>query len=271
MLIMDEKVGYPKLKIGLKDIAGLVNSALSKICRMELAQSAFSCTGIYPLNPNVFDDLDFNASLCEPSKTLCQTSSNEDEADPSLIPISISPGTSNLAVHQPKFLPSTSIPATDEAHSSPQIQVEQLNSRPSTSQAILEKISPLPSNVSAKFNTRKRRGDKSDILTSTPYKVQLEEKRRHSKDKEKRVNKNKDKKLKKAVNRPTVKKALMFEEDNRPKQDDEETNCIICGESFDEDWIQCNNCKGWPHENCANLEGDGLFYTCDVCRFKMNN
>ncbi|KAJ4429127.1 hypothetical protein ANN_26128 [Periplaneta americana] len=50
---------YPNLKIGLEDIAGLVNSALTSVCRMELAQLAFACTGIYPFNRNVFSDLDF--------------------------------------------------------------------------------------------------------------------------------------------------------------------------------------------------------------------
>jgi hypothetical protein len=36
---------YSYLKIGVKDITGLVNIAFTKICRIELAKSAFACTG----------------------------------------------------------------------------------------------------------------------------------------------------------------------------------------------------------------------------------
>ena len=45
----------------------------------------------------------------------------------------------------------------------------------------------------------------------------------------------------------------------------DKTLCIICGEMFDEDWIQCSSCKGWAHENCTSLEGKSLYYVCDVC------
>ena len=37
------------------------------------------------------------------------------------------------------------------------------------------------------------------------------------------------------------------------------TYCLVCGESFDEDWIQCSECLGWSHENCANIEE--IFFT----------
>ncbi|XP_030757952.1 uncharacterized protein LOC115883699 [Sitophilus oryzae] len=53
------KYGRLGLKITVQEISGLVGSAFSKICRMELAQSAFQCTGIYPLNKNIFTELDF--------------------------------------------------------------------------------------------------------------------------------------------------------------------------------------------------------------------
>lgn len=51
---------------------------------------------------------------------------------------------------------------------------------------------------------------------------------------------------------------------------DEETHCIICGETFEKDWIQCGICKGWAHENCADLEGNSLFYECDLCFTKKS-
>ncbi|PNF34375.1 hypothetical protein B7P43_G14948 [Cryptotermes secundus] len=47
------------MKIAQRDIAGLVNTAYSSVCRMDLAQSAFMCTGLWPFNQRVFSDLDF--------------------------------------------------------------------------------------------------------------------------------------------------------------------------------------------------------------------
>lgn len=53
---------YRPLKIAQKNIAGLINTAYATICRMDLAQSAFQCTGLRPLNPGVFTTLDFMPS-----------------------------------------------------------------------------------------------------------------------------------------------------------------------------------------------------------------
>ena len=44
-----------------------------------------------------------------------------------------------------------------------------------------------------------------------------------------------------------------------------ETFCLVCGETFQEAWIQCHNCQGWAHEQCAQLD-DGDFYFCDNCK-----
>ncbi|XP_070190953.1 uncharacterized protein [Littorina saxatilis] len=46
--------------------------------------------------------------------------------------------------------------------------------------------------------------------------------------------------------------------------------CIICGEDFeysraDEVWIQCNTCRRWCHEDCADI-GTTAYYRCDFCR-----
>ncbi|GBL95389.1 hypothetical protein AVEN_154794-1 [Araneus ventricosus] len=47
---------YPNMNITLKDIAGFVNIAFS---RMELCESGLKCSVICPLNLSVFDDLDY--------------------------------------------------------------------------------------------------------------------------------------------------------------------------------------------------------------------
>ena len=236
----------PKLKIGIKDIAGLVNCAFTKVCRMELCQTAFACTGIYLVNRNVFTDLDFHPSSYCPQTPL--------PTNPPHTSTHSSPGPSNLDQPSTSYL-------VQSVTSSPTM--------PSTSciphaGLVLQEISPLPCNASVKFNTRKRRGDQSEILTSSPYKSQLEEKRaclNSTKDKGKSL---KGKTIKKSFQ--SVKNSLQFADKN--KQVEEKTNCIICGENFTEDWIQCSICKDWAHENCANLEGEALFYKCNICKQK---
>lgn len=194
---------YPNMKISLKDIAGLVNIAFSRICRMELAQSGFKCTGICPLNRNVFCDLDFAASLCnqsqeveESSTSMSQTSTNPNkEAVPqsstacSLLGL---PGTSNQPDNQTQELP------TSNASSPKPFSL----STSSTTQCILEQISPLPSNSSVKFKIRKGRGEQSEILTSTPYKEQIMEKRTLSEENAAKAEEKK--KTKKSNKKPKV-------------------------------------------------------------------
>jgi hypothetical protein len=48
------------------------------------------------------------------------------------------------------------------------------------------------------------------------------------------------------------------------------SECVICGESFDEGWIQCNSCNKWAHGNCADTEGNPPFYKFDICKAKIN-
>ena len=40
--------------------------------------------------------------------------------------------------------------------------------------------------------------------------------------------------------------------------------CLVCGDSADEDWIQCAACKQWAHEQCADVRDDKYYY-CDNC------
>jgi hypothetical protein len=50
----------------------------------------------------------------------------------------------------------------------------------------------------------------------------------------------------------------------------QETECIICGGSFDEDWIQCNTCKYWAHEASVDTNPANLYCNCDICVAKKN-
>ena len=43
---------------------------------------------------------------------------------------------------------------------------------------------------------------------------------------------------------------------------------VLCGENFDEDWIQCFTCKDWTHESCKEIDSMPDCYNCDVCVMK---
>jgi hypothetical protein len=52
----------------------------------------------------------------------------------------------------------------------------------------------------------------------------------------------------------------------RCHQQDQVQQCITRSEIFDKDWIQCLSCGGWVHENCADTDGNMLYYKRDSCK-----
>ncbi|GBO01900.1 hypothetical protein AVEN_95759-1 [Araneus ventricosus] len=104
------------------------------------------------------------------------------------------------------------------------------------SQDILEEISPLASSSNKERKRKKSvRVKRSKLITPRTSKEDLKMK---------------------------AKMELKSEEEER--EGGEESNCIVCAETFEEDWIQCRICEDWVHENCADLEGNGLFYELGV-------
>ncbi|KAJ4451720.1 hypothetical protein ANN_03190 [Periplaneta americana] len=119
---------------------------------------------------------------------------------------------------------------------------------------LLKKLSPIPDASKRRLATRKRKAEKSQILTGTPYKESLDEKQvqKNKKDEKKR------RKFAKTLNLDQSSTSVQASVSSV-------TCCILCGESFEEDWIQCEKCKGWAHEKCADLENATFYYECDKC------
>ena len=51
--------------------------------------------------------------------------------------------------------------------------------------------------------------------------------------------------------------------------DEEDEMCLVCVELYSnsrpgEKWVQCIQCKGWAHEECADI-GFALTFTCQNC------
>jgi len=122
------------------------------------------------------------------------------------------------------------------------------------------KLSPLPDAAKKRSESRKRKSEKSQILTSSSYKLLIEEKENEKKVKEQK--KNLGNKFKK-TNRPEkIKKTRVL----TPKNTSDDTTCVVCLESNEEDWIQCSNCQEWAHEACADIPECFDDYICDHCK-----
>lgn len=106
---------------------------------------------------------------------------------------------------------------------------------------------------------RKHKRQKSEVLTSTPVKA----------DQAifKKVN-NKKTKISELAGISKTKKKRCLENplSKSPKPD---YYCLVCAERYTdpptEDWIQCNQCKSWAHEDCTSYVGTGSYF-CDECQ-----
>lgn len=271
---------YPKMKISVSDVAGLVRYeyAFTKISRMELAQSAFACTGIYPYNANIFTDLDYSEPSMVGSSDIENGTINLDVDEPAEVATLKeiqSGGTSQSVSTKLSSVPTASQSTKPSVHeerdssfinlnltTSPNLNSTSLveNEHSQTPNSFLEEIMPLPSMVNSSFE--KRKSDESEILTSTPYKKMLEEKKNKNHQKDLRKIEKEKRKTK------VAKRSLNFKKQsvNIEKYGDEKADCIICGMDDSEDWIKCSVCGGWAHEKCADLEGQALYYRCDLCQ-----
>lgn len=64
--------------------------------------------------------------------------------------------------------------------------------------------------------------------------------------------------------KPKVKTQLQFDPKPSTSQEEDDVICPGCGQSFQDNWIQCGICNEWWHEACSAYEGDGPFI-CDHC------
>lgn len=293
---------YHPLKIAQRDIVGLVKTAFTSICRMELAISGFSCTGLYPLNKNIFSDLDYIAAA-HFSQSSYYTGLRGDSQQGNTVsgPSSTYPVNSATPEHVFELMKDDGAPScsklvstslmcekmffssgvdTTELLKSQEIPIPSSSAgfMSSTFQLVADKLSPITDETRKKISQRKRRSETSEILTSSPYKTLLEEKRqkhlglsaankKHTKKKSKVSGPDASKQN--TSNQCTVKEAkkrinpVNRQLDFSQSQEDL-TECIICMETTQEDWVQCTSCKGWAHVACTEQENI-LFYKCDHC------
>jgi len=143
------------------DVAGLVNTAFTKVARLEIAQNGFRCTGIQPFDGGIFSDLDFLGSALTDIPLI------ENQADQSTTQVCC-----HAAATENEPEPSTS--ASTLASSTLQRERERETPRFSVNTEevsdVLKILSPL-SDASKKRLSVRNRTQKSGILTSSPFKM----------------------------------------------------------------------------------------------------
>lgn len=329
----------PGLRINDYDIAKLVADAYKKVCRLDIAENGFKCTGIYPTNSQIFSDSDFmgsditniahqslsDATSEDTATTASEISSGLSAARPnclnsSSLTTAVPPSSSTATTLTARISIETEATSLSRATSltrasSPQLSSHQDNATasalvgfspnnqtlpvntnsPGTEKirkpefaSVLKKFSPFPTCSEKRLTSRKRKSEKSEILTSSPVKNMLIAKKDEEKKKEatKQIKKQKqfakpqtklkqtksnEKKGNEPRPRPKTKKAKVIDYHNPTpgsSKDKTDVDCVVCGESYEANWIQCKTCEGWAHELCAEID-DPLFYYCDYC--KLNN
>ena len=124
--------------------------------------------------------------------------------------------------------------------------------KPGTQKVSVFDIAPLPT-VST-FTPRKRRAQKSENLTSSPYLEKV-----LAKENVAAQSKKKKAKPGKKIRRKNQKNQTWHTNNS----------AFYCKNPYEdppaEDWIQCSSCEEWCHEGCSDYES-GVF-RCDNCRF----
>lgn len=274
------------MKITPYDIAGLFNKAYSKVATMTNAVAGFKDTGIYPMNPDVFTDIDYL-----PADTLLSNTQMPDRP---------------IIVENDDIAESSPLGLTKNVHSNDRMRnssTDQDLCMPSTSrqpdvmdlndgqEMTFADLIPLPKEPNVSAQKKGRAKQHSEILTSTPQKNQLLEKIKMKEDKEREKvlkRNNRIKKTKSQINnsktnkRKKAKRNLHFETDSEEEDVDErnlcdddelddlpgeeENTCFICDDygKDGEEWYRCTSCAIWVHGLCSGYDTPED-YICDKC------
>lgn len=296
-------LGNAGKRISMYDVAGIFGNAYNHTANIEKANSGFRSTGLWPFNDLIFTDDDFSAAQLtdEPQPQLVETTSaqtSEVASDGpttggSELAVTASPENDDVARRDEVGDLITDSDASPNADRDGLVQhgndgetaaADVISSvagptssnadndmpssvlpHPGLSEAlqILNDLSPIPKIKTARI--RKRKAESAQILTSSPFKKQLEDKSAQKKKTKTTSSKKAQKKQAKRASHKNQTKRPSQEKTSLSETDQDETPCIICSRRYNEPppdtWTQCTACRGWYHDSCGPDDVD-LCYNC---------
>ncbi|CAI6353882.1 unnamed protein product [Macrosiphum euphorbiae] len=124
---------------------------------------------------------------------------------------------------------------------------------------------PIPKTSIKSRSTNRKKGTAA-VLTSSPYKTELEASKAVTPPKKRLFNKKKPTwKRKKNQNKSKIPPNTVYE--------DSDAECPYCGGTFsqsksNEGWVRFLKCMKWCHDGCAGCEEDS--FICDFCKTLSN-
>ncbi|CAH1997749.1 unnamed protein product [Acanthoscelides obtectus] len=244
-------------------VSALLGEAYAKAASVGNALSGFAKCGIWPLDPNLFDDSEY---VCLSTSTSSTTSfKNQVNSEITEEVIQSASQLTNIDYSNPLASTSTSCLLNTKGKSS-----SELPKRKSVSE-----VSPVPI---LKRKSRNLALPSTTIITDSPYKNDLEKKQlkkidassatRNVFSSAKATSKGKSSKL--DNKRPiTKRRSLQHGTSSESESEDEDCLCLVCLFPYSksnpgEEWIQCRICKKWSHLKC--ISGKNVnFYECINC------
>ncbi|XP_077074282.1 uncharacterized protein LOC143725635 [Siphateles boraxobius] len=268
----------PAKAITIYDIPSIVKTAMPTAATPKNITAGFVSTGIWPFNPDIFQECDYAPSQVtdRPDPGTSSTSGpSQLDSPPTHSGTTSSPPPTHLGTASspstylgttssppPTHLGTTSSPptylVTSGSSAIHNVTMSCAQDEPGTSGLSPGQpfspsaMRPFPKAGPRKTTGRIRKKRRSEILTDTPVKQALmEEQQGRGKKRQSIVGKNKGKKQKKE--RKPTKKMLNFEDSDIS---DEENFCVVCMEPYGnskpkEVWEKCALCSLWAHKACT--------------------
>nr|CAH7730077.1 unnamed protein product [Callosobruchus chinensis] len=227
---------HPGLTVSQYQVAQLLGEAYARAAVIANAMNGFRRTGIWPVDRNVFSDADFipadvlSQNHNMNSNTDLENQSTSDSDDEPLIHYFQKDATLSKATQEELVIRDLNVASTSkEAH-----------------MRIIETVLRSPTVDQTKVKKTKG-AQKAEVITSTPYKDELQGKQPPD-------------------NMRSVKRKVQFDSNtsNKKSINEKEWYCKLCNECSIEDMIQCLQCRTWVHEICANVQSREKFI-CDFC------